>query len=431
MRLHFVEKGLAGMDFMNNWSFRKKLLVGCYGILGMAEVLQLVKTFIMNHTIVEWLIQLIITFAIAFPIIRFIERALTDSIEHMTRVAMNIAKGDFSQKVQISSDDAIGDLGKSLNQMIDKLRGILTDTTSITKQVSDSSRGIYHKSLELKEVIGQVTVSTNELATGANSISEDVSEMTGSVRDIENKVEVYAQSTKVMNDKSGQMISLVEKGRNAVESQGLGMKSNVAATMAVAAAISQLALQAEGITKITGTIKDIAEQTNLLSLNASIEAARAGEHGRGFAVVAQQVRNLAEESTRATKEVFNLVRSIQSGVREASENIKANEEIVRMQNEMIEETAHVFSEIVSSIQYITEQIYSFSKESDVMLEGAKRIAGSIENISAITQESAAGTEQVSASMNEQISSIQDMAEQSERMTQIVGQLQRTIQVFRF
>lgn len=418
------------MDFMEHWSFRKKLLAGTYGMLGIAEVLQLLKTIIMNDSMVEWVIQAIITFGIAFPVIRFVERMLTDSIEHMSRVALSVAKGDFSQKVQIHSDDAIGNLAKALNQMIDKLRGILTETTTISRQVSESSSGIYHKSLELQEVIGQVTVSTNELAAGASSISEDVSDMSGSVRDIESKIDAYAMSTKVMNDKSGQMITLVEKGRTAVESQSLGMKSNIAATMAVASTINELAQQAEGITKITRTIKDIAEQTNLLSLNASIEAARAGEHGRGFAVVAQQVRNLAEESSQATKEVFNLVRSIQKGVQEASENIKANEEIVSMQNEKIEETAHVFNEIVGSIQYITEQIYAFSKESDVMLDGAKKISQSIESISAITQESAAGTEEVSASMNEQIASIQDMASQSERMMQMVNQLQRTIQVFR-
>ncbi|MDF2924269.1 MAG: chemotaxis protein [Paenibacillaceae bacterium] len=424
------EKGLDVMDFMSKWSFRKKLLVGLYGILGIVEILQLVVTLISGDSFLKWFIAMIITFGIAFPLVRLIENSLTDSIEHMARVATNIAKGDFSQKVQVSSNDAIGELGKSLNQMIDKLKGILTDTTNISKQVFETSRGISSKSLDLKEILGQVTISTNELAAGANSISEDVSEMTGSVRDIESKVEAYARSTKAMNDKSGQMINLVDKGRTAVESQGMGMKSNVAATLAVAATINQLAQQAEGITKITRTIKDIAEQTNLLSLNASIEAARAGEHGRGFAVVAQQVRNLAEESTRATKEVFNLVRSIQAGVREASENIKANEEIVNMQNEMIEETAHVFNEIVGSIQYITEQIYVFSQESEVMLEGAKKISGSIENISAITQESAAGTEEVSASMNEQIASIQSMADESERMTQVVNQLQRTIQIFR-
>lgn len=418
------------MEFMNAWSFRKKLLVGCYAILGVAEILQLIVTIYQGDSLFKWLLQLLLTVAVVFPLVRLIERSLTETIEHMSRVAMNIAKGDFSTKIQVSSNDAIGDLGKSLNQMIDKLRGILQDTTGITRQVSDTSRDIYAKSQELKDVLGQVTLSTNELASGANSISEDVSGMSGSIRDIESKVAAYAQSTKVMNDRSEQMITLVHKGRKAVESQSEGMKSNIAATRAVAAAIDQLAAQAEGITKITHAIKDIAEQTNLLSLNASIEAARAGEHGRGFAVVAQEVRNLAEEATKSTKEVFGLVRSIETGVREAIEDIKANEDIVQTQSRVIQETADVFNEIVSSIHYIAEQISAFSKESDVMLEGARKISAAIENISAITEESAAGTEEVSASMNEQIASIQAMAENSERMTQVVGQLQRTIQIFR-
>lgn len=418
------------MDFMNSWSFRKKLLVGCYGLLGVAEILQLIKTFIMGHTFWEWLIQLVITFGIAFPLIRMIESKLTETVEHMTRVAMNVAKGDFSQKVRIESNDAFGDLGNALNQMIDKLRGILKDTTSIARQVSDTTISIRNKSQEFRDVLGQVAVSTNELAVGASSISEDVSDMTGSVRDIEGKVESFANSAKSMNDKSGLMITLVEKGRSAVEGQGMGMKSNIAATLAVAATIKELAVQAEGITKITRTIKDIAEQTNLLSLNASIEAARAGEHGRGFAVVAQQVRNLAEESTQATKEVFNLVNRIQAGVKEASENIKANEEIVNMQSGMIEETAQVFNEIVESIQYITGSIHSFNQESVIMLDGARKISTAIENISAITQQSAAGTEEVSASMNEQIASIQDMTDQADRMSQVSGQMLRTIQIFR-
>lgn len=418
------------MDFMNSWSFRKKLLVGCYGLLGVAEILQLIKTFIMGHTFWEWLIQLVITFGIAFPLIRMIESKLTETVEHMTRVAMNVAKGDFSQKVRIESNDAFGDLGNALNQMIDKLRGILKDTTGIARQVSDTTISIRNKSQEFRDVLGQVAVSTNELAVGASSISEDVSDMTGSVRDIEGKVESFANSAKSMNDKSGLMIALVEKGRSAVEGQGKGMKSNISATLAVAATIKELAQQAEGITKITRTIKDIAEQTNLLSLNASIEAARAGEHGRGFAVVAQQVRNLAEESTQATKEVFNLVNRIQAGVKEASENIKANEEIVNMQSGMIEETAQVFNEIVESIQYITESIHSFNQESVIMLDGARKISTAIENISAITQQSAAGTEEVSASMNEQIASIQDMTDQADRMSQVSGQMLKTIQIFR-
>jgi methyl-accepting chemotaxis protein len=425
-----LDKGEKYMEWFDSLSFKKKLQAGCFSIVGLFSLVILVITFSSDFSKFLSFIILAILIGGSVPFINFLERALSEPISNMSRIALNISKGDFSQKVRINSDDALGELADSFNKMIDKLKEILNETTSISKHVADSSREIYVKNQNLKDVLGQVTTSTNELATGASQISEDVSDISISIKDIENKVTSYAHSTKDMNERSEQTIQLVEKGRKAVESQSEGMKSNVAATANVSSTISELAKQANGITKITKTISEIAEQTNLLSLNASIEAARAGEHGKGFAVVATEVRNLAVESTQSTKEVFNLVRSIENGIKQAIENIEANEEIVNAQTQLIQETETVFAEIVHSIQFITEQISAFAKESDQMLDGAKKISLTMENISAITEESAAGTQEVSASMNEQIASVQEMVEQSEKMSHAVSQLQRTIQVFK-
>lgn len=418
------------MEWFNSLSFKRKLQLGCYTIVSIFSIILLIITFTSDFLTIAGIIIVAALIALSYPFINLLERTLTSPIESISRAALNIARGDFSQNVNYTQKDALGDLASSFNQMVNKLKDILNETTNISKQVAETSRGIYTKNQNLNEVLDQVNVSTGELATGSFQISEEVSNVSISIRDIETMVNNYAASTKDMNEKSEQSIQLIHKGQKAVESQSEGMKSNVEATANVSNTITELAKQTDGISKITQTISDIAEQTNLLSLNASIEAARAGEHGQGFAVVAQEVRNLAVESTQSTKEVFNLVRNIEQGIKQAIEHISANEEIVNTQTELIQETESVFKEIVHSIEFIADQIQAFVQESDNMLAGAQQISSTMENISSITQQSAAGTQEVSASMNEQISSIQEMVEQSEQMTHAVTQLQRTIQVFK-
>jgi len=418
------------MQWFHSLSIRNKLLVGCYTIVSIFAILLLLTLLISGGSIIAGLIVIAAAAIVTYPLVGVIERALTSSIEEISTIAFGIAKGDFSQRVDVSSSSSLGELGHSFNSMVDKLRDILKETTNISRIVNDASRNIFEKNKSLKQVMEQVGASAGELATGANEISEDVGEMADSIREIEDKVSSYAHSTKEMNNRSDHTLALVEKGRQAVESQSVGMKRNVEAAANVAATIEELARQAEGISAITRTISDLAEQTNLLSLNASIEAARAGEHGRGFAIVAQEVRKLAEESTSSTKEVFGLVRSIDHGVKQAIENIQINEEVVQHQTVMLRESEHIFGEIVSSVHFISELISQFSSESDAMLESARKISGAIQNISAITQQSAAGTEQVSASMNEQITSVQEVVDETEKMQLTVMQLQRTISIFK-
>lgn len=416
------------MDWMSKLSLKQKIVTGCYLVAALFAVPVLITLILMDRLFVGIILVAVLA-ALTYPLSRFIERTLTSSFDNISNVTHTIAKGDFTSRADETG--SMGDISRSFNTMIDKLKKILTDASQITRHVMDASRGIEDKNANLKIVMAQVASSSNELALGANEISGDIAGMTESIKDIETKVSNYTNSTKEMNRRSVHTLELVEKGRQSVDTQAEGMRKNIQATQKVADTIEALSQNARGITMITKTITEIAEQTNLLSLNASIEAARAGEHGRGFAVVAQEVRKLAEESTASTKEVFGLVRSIEADIKQAIDHIAINEEVVQMQNEMITETAHIFSQIVNSVQYITEQIASFSAESDLMLESALKISGAIENISAITQQTAAGTEEVSAAMNEQIHALQSVADETERMTQAVFQLQKTIQIFKF
>jgi len=418
------------MNWIQGLSFKRKLQLGCYTLISVYSVVLLLMSLLYSSSIGWGLVLIVLLLGLSFPFVNWFERALTEPISDISRAALNISNGDFSQKVIVQSNDALGELGKAFNKMTDKLREILQDTGNMSKHVFDSSRNIYYKNENLKSVLDQVAVSSNELAAGASQISEEVADISIATKDIEQKVTAYTASTKEMDSRSGHMISLVEKGLQAVETQGEGMKLNVEATANVSQTIDRLASQAKGISQITRTISDIAEQTNLLSLNASIEAARAGEHGKGFAVVAQEVRKLAEESTTSTKEVFQLVRTIEEGIRQALAHIAENEQIVHKQTQLIEETETVFSEIVASVKFISEQISAFARESEQMLDSAQRISATMESISAITEQSAAGTQEVSASMNEQIGAVQEIVAQSEEMTKLATKLQQMMHLFK-
>ncbi|MEF3304400.1 methyl-accepting chemotaxis protein [Paenibacillus sp. GYB003] len=412
-------------------SFKRKLQFGCYTLVAAFSLPTLAIALVSDVSFVVSLPIVLALCGASIPFVGWLERALTSPIESMSRVALGVAKGDFSMKVHVESNDALGELGRTFNQMIDKLRGILNETTTITRTVVDTTREGSDKNRQLKDVMSQVTQSAGELASGSIKITEEMANIAAAIKNIEQMVTTYAQSTKEMNDKSEAMIRYVQQGRQAVVSQNEGMQRNVEATTTVSESIDRLAEQASGISRITKTISEIAEQTNLLSLNASIEAARAGEHGKGFAVVAQEVRKLAEESTASTKEVFDLVRRIEQGIGLALEQMAANQDIVRTQTTLIRETESIFARIVDSIEFIAETISRFAEESDRMLESARTISATMENIAAITEQSAAGTEEVSASMNEQIAVVDALVRQSEQMMQTAAQLQRTIQIFKF
>ncbi|KAF9122234.1 MULTISPECIES: methyl-accepting chemotaxis protein [Paenibacillus] len=416
------------MSWLKNLPLSQRVMAGCYLVAALFALPALI-IFILIGEILIGAAFVIIFAALTYPLARYIEKTLTSSFDSIANATASIAKGDFTNRVDESG--SMGDVSRSFNSMVDKLKKILNDASSITRQVMDSSRGIADKNQELKTVMATVATSANELAVGANEISSDVAGMTESIQAIELKVGNYAASTKEMKQQSEITFSLVEKGRQSVEKQAEGMRQNVEATENVAKTIDTLSKNAQGITKITKTISELAEQTNLLSLNASIEAARAGEHGLGFAVVAQEVRKLAEESTASTQEVFSLVKSIEQSIHQAIDNIKINEDVVQQQNERIREAEQIFAHIVESVQYITEQITSFSNESDLMLDSARKISAAIQNISAITEQSSAGTEQVSAAMNEQMKSIEAVVDETEAMRQAVFQLQKTIQIFKF
>jgi methyl-accepting chemotaxis protein len=161
-----------------------------------------------------------------------------------------------------------------------------------------------------------------------------------------------------------------------------------------ASTVRELGNSSNQIGEIIQVIDDIADQTNLLALNAAIEAARAGEQGRGFAVVADEVRKLAERTTKATKEIAAMIKRIQEDTGNAVQSIESGTKEVETGKDLAKKAIEALDEIIGSTNSTIDAVNQVAAASEEQSSAAEQISKSIEGISSVTQESAAGTQQI-------------------------------------
>ena len=187
---------------------------------------------------------------------------------------------------------------------------------------------------------------------------------------------------------------------------------------------------AKKIENASQMIRSIAEQTNLLALNAAIEAARAGEAGRGFAVVADEIRKLAEDSNKFTKEIEEIVAELIDKTNSAVTTMKEAAALTAAQTEGVEVTKNKFEGIAGAIEKTREALDMLNKTGEAMNRKKDEIIDIIQSLSALSEENAAGTEQASASVEEQTSSMVEIAGASEELAKLAEEMQKSISKFK-
>ncbi|MDP2381765.1 MAG: methyl-accepting chemotaxis protein, partial [Nitrospirota bacterium] len=208
-------------------------------------------------------------------------------------------------------------------------------------------------------------------------------------------------------------VQTAKNGGSVVADTISGMQHLSEAVSNSATIIAELGKSSDQIGEIVRVIEDIADQTNLLALNAAIEAARAGEQGRGFAVVADEVRKLAERTTKATKEIGDMIRQIQHDTRGAVDSMQQGTQKVSGGVELVNKTGEALTRIVQMVSESADMIRQIAVASEEQSVATQQIANDIENVAKVTKESASGA-------NESAKASHDLSQLAVELQGIVG-----------
>ena len=398
----------------------------------------------------------------------YTKRSITEPLEHLMTVAREIGdSGDLDQNIDIHRNDEIGALATTFNNMVAYLKEMAGVSMAVaegdlTVEVVPRSKrdtlgnAFLRMSHGLQELVrttrdsaGQVSAGSNQVAGAADEsakvsvqassaieeVTSTMHEMSINVQNVVKNTQVQASSVAETSASIDQMVTSIQRvadtakvlldianrsreevmtGIQTMEKATDGLNRTNVAIQSSAEIINVLGHRADDIGKIIEVIDDLAEQTNLLALNAAIEAARAGEHGLGFAVVADEVRKLAEKSTQSTKEIADLIQSIQREARQAVENMERSTRIVEeglsLGNDL-GSALHKISNVVTEVYKFSQEIGAATNEQSV---GSSQIAKATSRLTEITQE-------ISSAVEEQASGAQAVVRAMDKMRELVQQ----------
>ena len=291
------------------------------------------------------------------------------------------AKGDLSVHiVPERKDDDIARLFNGFNEAIENIRNMFLEVVKAVKSTANASL--------------EISSSSEELAAGAHEQSAQASEIAAAIQEMTTTILETTRHANLASEASKRAGNLAQDGGKVVLETVTGMKKIAEVVKEASETVKALGKSSEMIGEIVQVIDDIADQTNLLALNAAIEAARAGEQGRGFAVVADEVRKLAERTTKATKEISTMINQIQKDTNEAVKSIEEGNNEVGRGKQLAEKAGHSLDQIIKGSAEVIDVINQVAAASEEQSSASEQISKNIENISTVTNQAAMGTQQI-------------------------------------
>lgn len=385
-----------------------------------------IQTVLFYLAIASLLLGIIVTY--------FVSNSISKPIEKITKLIKLMAELDFSNNTSESNKayerkDEIGEMARSLRTMRENVADLILKTANASELVASSSEELTATSQQAAAASEEVARAIGEIAKGATDQAKDTEH---TAEQLDELGLILDQSDTYVGNLNNAAFSIEQEKEEGFkllkELIDKTNKSNESAEN-VFEIIKSNNESAEKIEIASAMIASIADQTNLLALNAAIEAARSGEAGRGFAVVAEEIRKLAEQSNAFTTEIKEIISELMLKSQTAVDTMREVKLIIDDQTKSVKETENKFEGIAGSIDTVKDIIGKLNESDQVMMGHKENILKLVHNLSAISEENAAGTEEASASMQEQAASMEEIANAGESLAKIAEELRSLITRF--
>ncbi|MBX8945756.1 MULTISPECIES: methyl-accepting chemotaxis protein [Lysinibacillus] len=359
-----------------------------------------------NNVLYYTLGMTILATIIGVSLFWFFSGRMTTYIRKIMVITSDIAKGKLTgDDIPVTTEDELGILASNVNNMKHSLHEMVNNTKDSASKMRVSSEMLSAITEETTASADEIHQAINDISKGAVVQAEEAEMAISKVETlsslISNATDKYSEITENMNIINQSQ----ENGRQKVDVLLQNSSEFTQVIEELRTTFSSLTSQMKEIHQVVQTITSISEQTNLLALNASIEAARAGEHGKGFAVVAEEVRHLSEDTNEATNRVRNLLQRIEVDTANSDSKMIHTLQLSQNQAMSITEVKGAFTFLADSIHDITKHLVSLDKGMNDMAENRIVVMNAINEIASVATQSAAATEQINASIDEQKSAV--------------------------
>lgn len=352
------------------------------------------------------------------------------AIQHIIRELKKVSDGNLTIKLKVKRKDEFLALADGINDMISNMRGLIEKVKLQSGSVTESSVKVSNSSEIFSNATKEITDSVNEIQEGVSQQAADAQSCLQQMDDLSRKIEEVSGKTNEISNIAMETKQSISQGMYTIQVLNEKAKSTNVITSRIISNIRELADESMSISNIVSTINGFAGQTNLLSLNASIEAAKAGEYGRGFSVVADEIRNLADQSVRAVKEIKELINETQIKTKEAENIVREAENVVRDQGTAVGNTEKSFHDMNSHVERLVGNVTMIIENINNIETAKAKTLTAIENISAVSQETAAASSNVSETADHQLDAVESLNGLSKELDENAKSLETMIHQFK-